>query len=211
MRLAVEARYVMFKLLNDNIVVVLKRPIRVSTGCWLRVRRIGYISPFLVRGGVKLFPADTLIGMDGKSYHVIAMRKLRYATIAVADRMVEPVEVSFVNSPLILRDGYLVFEVDSKEAKLVNAEPTHVMMVFEHTAYFKRAEIIFKGEGNIVFNDWVACRQKSIAMAVVFVPVGSQFTVCFNDVGNKYRCLDMLATIPPVTQRKFYTETPDLN
>ena len=211
--MAVEAKYVMFKLLSDsNVAVVEKRPIRTSVGCWLRVRRIGWRSDFLVRGGVKLFPADELIEIDEKKYHVFAKRTLKYAMIAAIDKMVEPKEIRF-EGPLLYRTGYLVFEVTGNEARLVNAEPTHIMMVFEHTAYFKRAEIIFKGEGNIVFNDWVACRQKSIAMVVVFVPVGSQFTVCFNDVGNKYQCLDMLATISPapVIRQKFYTETPDLN
>jgi hypothetical protein len=196
---------------DTSVAVVKKKPIWVTTGCKLRVGRIGWKSDFLLRGGVKLFPVDKLIRLDNKTYHIIAERKLKYGTIMLADKMISVVEVNFEH-PLIIRQGYLVFDIMGSEAKLVDAEPTHVMAVFEHSIHFKRAEIkiIFKGNGGgVAFNDWVSCGRKSIAMAVAFVPFNSQFIVCFNDF-YKYRCLDVLATIPPAVRNEFYTETPDL-
>jgi len=202
MRLAVEASRMMYKLLNNDVVVIEKRPIRVSTGCWLRVRRIGWRSDFLVRGGIKVFPTDELIKIDDKTYHVIAKRKLKYAMIAVIDKMVEPKEIRF-EGPLIYRTGYLVFEVTGKEAKLVNAEPTHVMFTFEHSTYLQRAEIVIEPKDTVVFNDWVACRTKSLALAVAFIPFNTSFTVCYNETRHYNRCYEMKAIIPPIQVREF--------
>jgi len=203
MRLAVEARHVMFKLLND-VAVVEKRPIRVSTGCWLRVRRIGWRSDFLVRGGAKVFPTDELIEIDDKTYHAFAKRRLKYATIVAIDKMVEPSEVHFEN-PLIYRTGYLVFEVIGREAKLVDVEPTHVMLTFEHSIHLQRAKIVIEPKDTVVFNNWVVCRTKSLALAVAFIPFNTPFTVCYNDTRH-YRCYEMKATIPPIQMREFHRD-----
>jgi hypothetical protein len=205
MRLAVNATLVSF-ILKDHVAIVERKPIWITTGCWLRVRRVGWKSEFLVRGGIRLFPVDKLVRIEDKTYHIIAERKLKYGTVMVADKMMSGIGVEFKH-PLVIKQGYLVFEIAEKDAKLVDDEPTHVLAVFEHTAYFRKAEIkiAFKEkEGNIVFNDWTSCRQKSIALTVAFIPVGSEFTVCYNSNANKYRCYDMIATIPPVSRKEFF-------
>jgi hypothetical protein len=210
MRLAVSARLVDFVLPKDengnyaSVAIVKKKPIWTTVSCRLR-RRIGWRSSFLLRGGIKLFPVDRIVRFDDKEYHVVAMREMKYGTVMIADRMVSPTTVNFEH-PLVLKQGYLIFNVVNAEAKLVaDAEPTHVMVVLEHSAYFKRAEIKIIG-GNVVtvFNDWMPCGRKSIAMAVVFAPFNSQFTVCYNDVGTKYWCRDIVATVSPAVRREFY-------
>ena len=205
MRLAVKAGFVRF-IRKDNVAIVEKRPITVSTGCWLRVRRIGWRSHFLLRGGIRLFPADKMVEIDSKTYHIIAERKLKYGAIMVADKMITVTEMRFEN-PLILRTGYLVFDISGNEARLVDVEPTHVMIVLDHSIHFKRAEIIVKPDNITVFNGWVACRDRSIAMAAVIAPVNSLFTICCNGFRH-YRCQEIQATVPPRVLREFYAETP---
>ncbi len=207
-RLAVSAPLVSFTI-KDHVAIVEKKPIWITTGCRLRIGRIGWKSEFLVRGGIRLFPTDKIVKLDDRTYHVVAERRLKYGVVMVADKMVSGsgVEVRFKH-PLVVRRGYFVFEVAGKDdAKLVDDEPTHVLAVFEHTAYFRKAEIkiVFKEkEGIIVLNDWTSCRQKSIALAVAFIPVNTQFVVCYNTVNNKYRCHEMVATIPPVSRKEFF-------
>jgi hypothetical protein len=207
MRLAFEARLVSF-IVKGGVAVVEKKPIWITTSCGLlRVGRIGWKSPFFVRGGTKLFPADKLIKMEDRAYHVVAERKFKYGTLMVADRMISQTADVRFEHPIVLKQGYLVFEIAESDARLVDSEPTHVLTIFEHSAYFKRAEIkiAFKEkEGGIVFNDWTSCRQRAVALAIAVVPVNSRFTVCYNSTGNKYRCHEMMATVPPVLVEEFF-------
>jgi hypothetical protein len=201
MKLAIEAKLIDFKLVEDKTVVVEKKPVRLSIGCALRIRRLGWRSSFLVRGGVKLFPADKLVEIGGKTYHVIAERRLRYGTVMIADMMLP---YTRFENPLVLKQGYLTFDVRGNEAKLVDDEPTHVMVVFTHATYYRFAEIKVTGDVMIMFNDRIVCRQKSMAMAVAFAPYMSKFIVCYNVSNTKYKCQEMLATVPPAVQREFY-------
>jgi hypothetical protein len=206
-RLAFEARFVSF-ILKDNVAVVEKKPIWITTGCGLlRVGRIGWKSSFLLRGGARLYPTDKLVKLEDKAYHVVAEKKFKYGTIMVADRMISQTADVRFEHPIVLKQGYLVFEVAENDAKLVDSEPTHILTTFEHSAYFKKAEIKItfeEKEGRVVFNDWTSCRQRAVALAIAIVPVNSMFTVCYNSTGNKYRCHKMIATVPPVILEEFF-------
>jgi hypothetical protein len=88
-RLAVEAKHVRFLLGDNNVTVIIKRPIIVTVGCGVR-HTITWRSSFLVRGGIKLFPVDgTIVEVDGKTYRAKAYRRLKYATIALAEEMAD--------------------------------------------------------------------------------------------------------------------------
>ncbi|MFZ8823811.1 MAG: hypothetical protein ACO2O0_06640, partial [Desulfurococcales archaeon] len=55
MKLAVDTEHVEFLLQND-VAIVIKKPIYINVGCGARTRAI-FKSPFTLRGGVKLLPA----------------------------------------------------------------------------------------------------------------------------------------------------------
>jgi hypothetical protein len=205
MKLAVSAKLISF-ILKGDVAIVEKKPIWITAACGrlLRVGRIGWKSEFLVHGGVRLIPTDKFVRLEDKVYHVIGERRLRYGTIMIADKTASGIKF---RHPLIIRQGYLVFNVVGKDAKLTDDEPTHVLTVFEHAAYYRKAEIKItfeKNEGIIVFNDWTSCRQRSTALAIAFIPVNSQFVVCYNTGADKHRCYDMIATVPPVPRREFF-------
>jgi len=88
----------------------------------------------------------------------------------------------------------------------VNAEPTHVMFTFEYSVYLRRAEIVIEPKDTVVFNDWVVCRTRSLALAVAFIPFNTSFTVCYNETRHYYRCYEMKATIPPIQVREFHRD-----
>ena len=237
MRLAIPAQYVRFLLGDNDVAVVVKRPISVTVGCGVR-HQITWRSSFLVRGGVKLFPAEEIIEVGNKAYKARAWRKLKYATIALVD---EIAEITFTNvvrdekgdikvlpkpikqygkfikleKPEIMADGFLVFEVNGGEAKLVNDDPTHVLFIFEHSVGSRvyDADVKILPEDIAVFKDVTSCKTKSVALAVVIAEIGKTFTVCYNvapyrhgDFEPYYRCYLMRATIPP--QQEFLAETP---
>jgi len=71
MKLAIHTEYVEFILQND-VAIVVKKPIYVDKGCGARTRAI-FKSPFTVRGGVKLFPANEKLD----EYEITLKRKLK--------------------------------------------------------------------------------------------------------------------------------------
>jgi hypothetical protein len=207
MRLAVEARYIKFMLGDDNVAVIIKRPITVNVGCGIR-HRITWRSSFLVRGGVKLFPAnEEIIEVGNKAYKARAWRKLKHATIALVD---EIAEITFTNvvrdekgdikvlpkpikqygkfikleEPELTADGYLIFEVNGGEAKLTNEDPTHMLFVLEHKERSRvyDADIKVKPENIVIFKDVTSCKTESVSLAVVIAEIGKTFTVCYNVV-----------------------------
>jgi len=237
MRLAVEAKHVKFMLGDDNVAVIVKRPVSVTVGCGVR-HQITWRSNFMVRGGVKLFPAnEEIIEVGNKAYKARAWRKLKYATIALVD---EIAEITFTNvvrdekgdikvlpklikqygkfikleKPEIMADGFLVFEVNGGEAKLVNDDPTHILFIFEHDVNSRvyDADIKILPQTLALFNESTACKTKAVALAVVIAEIGKTFTVCYNVVPYRrdfepyYRCYLMRATIPP--QQEFLADTP---
>jgi hypothetical protein len=207
-RLAVEAKYVEFMLGNDNVAVVVKRPIIVNTGCGIR-HRITWRSSFLLRGGVKLFPvqadADQIVEVGNKAYKARAWRRLKYATVVLADEVADTILTNVVRDekgdikvlpkpvkqygkfikleePELTADGYLVFEVNGGEAKLTNDDPTHILFIFEHSVGSRvyDADIKILPEDTAVFKDVTSCKTKSVALAVVIAEIGKTFTKCYN-------------------------------
>ena len=232
MRLTIPAQYVRFLLGDDNVAVIIKKPIVVNTGCGVR-HQITWRSSFLVRGGVKLFPADQIVEIGGSVYHAVALRKLGYATIALVDsegritysnvdekgnvlpHVVKRYEwFRQTEKPELVADGYLVFNVEGSEAKLVNDDPTHILFIFEHSVGSRvyDADIKISLEDIVIFKDVTSCRTKSVALAIVIAPINTSFITCYNVVPYRrdfepyYRCYLMRATIPP--QQEFLAETP---
>jgi len=232
-RLAVEARYVKFMLGDDNVAVIIKKPIVVNTGCGVR-HQITWRSNFLLRGGVKLFPADQIVEIGESVYHAVALRKLGYATIALVDsegritysnvdekgnvlpHVVKRYEWRKLDKPILVADGYLTFNVEGSEAKLVNDDPTHILFIFEHDVNSRvyDADIKILPQTLALFNESTACKTKAVALAVAIAEIGKTFTVCYNvapyrhgDFEPYYRCYLMRATIPP--QQEFIAGTPN--
>jgi len=238
MRLAIPAQYVRFLLGDNDVAVIIKKPIVVNTGCGVR-HQITWRSSFLLRGGVKLFPAnEEIIEVGNKAYKARAWRKLKYATIALVD---EIAEITFTNvvrdekgdikvlpkpvkqygkfikleQPEIVADGFLVFEVNGGEAKLVNDDPTNVLFILEHKERSRvyDADIKVKPENIVIFKDVTSCKTESVSLAVVIAEIGKTFTVCYNVVPYRrdfepyYRCYLMRATIPP--SQEFIADTPN--
>jgi len=232
MRLTIPAQYVRFLLGDDNVAVIIKKPIVVNTGCGVR-HQITWRSSFLVRGGVKLFPADQIVEIGGSVYHAVALRKLGYATIALVDsegritysnvdekgnvlpHVVKRYEwFRQTEKPELVADGYLVFNVEGSEAKLTSEDPTHILFVIEHSVGSRvyDADIKISLEDIVIFKDVTSCRTKSVALAIVIAPINTSFITCYNVVPYRrdfepyYRCYLMRATIPP--QQEFLAETP---
>jgi hypothetical protein len=233
MRLAVETRYIKFMLGDDNVAVIVKRPVMVTVGCGIR-HNVMWRSNFMLRGGVKLFPADQIVEIDGRVYHTVALRKLEYATIALIDR---EGRVTYGNvdeqgnilphvvkryewfrqpeKPELVADGYLIFNVEGNEAKLVNDDPTHILFIFEHSVGSRvyDADIKILPQTLSIFNEYTTCKTKSVALAVALAPVNTTFTVCYNvapyrrgDFEPYYKCYLVRATIPP--SQEFLANTP---
>jgi hypothetical protein len=232
MKLAIEGKYVKFMLRDDNVVVVVKKPITVDVGCGAR-HRIMWRSGFLLRGGIKLFPVDQVVEIGGDVYHAVAARRLRYSTIMLADKvgrvtygnvddksnvlphMIKRYEWSGqLEKPELVVDGYLVFQVEGGEAKLVNEEPDHIMFIIDHSVGSRvyEADIKIKPENLLVFKETTSCKTQSIALAVTVTPINSSFILCYNKVPYRgeydpyYRCYKVKATIPP--SQEFLAETP---
>jgi hypothetical protein len=120
-----------------------------------------------------------------------------------------------LDKPMLVADGYLVFQVEGNEAKLTSEDPTHVLFIFEHSVGSRvyDADIKIKPENIAIFKDVTSCKTKSVALAVAIAEIGKTFTVCYNvapyrhgDFQPYYRCYLMRATIPP--QQEFLAETP---
>jgi hypothetical protein len=234
-KLAIEARHIKFMLGDDNVAVVVKKPITVDVGCGAR-HRITWRSSFLLRGGIKLFPAQAdqaVVEIGGNVYHVVATRKLRYATIVLADKVgrvtygnvddqgnVLPYVIKRyewfrqLEKPELVADGYLVFQVEGGEAKLVNEEPDHIMLIVDHSVGSRvyEADIKIKPENLVVFKEVTSCKTQSVALTVALAPVNSSFTLCYNRVPYRrefdpyYRCYRVKTTIPP--KQEFLADTP---
>jgi hypothetical protein len=236
-KLAIEARqrHIKWILKDDNVAVIVKRPIVVTMGCGAR-HQIQFRSPFLLRGGIKLFPTDEVVEVGGDVYHAIALRRLRYAMIALVDRegrvtftnvdekgnvlprVVRRIEwVRQLATPEVVADGYLVFNVSNDEARIVDEEPTHVMMVFDHTVHSRvfGADIRVRPENAVIFKDATSCATSSVALTIVIVPLGTQLTVCYNRVPYRhefepyYKCYKVTATMPPSQEPLAETPAPD--
>ena len=232
MRLAIPAQYVRFLLGDNDVAVVVKRPISVTVGCGVR-HQITWRSNFMVRGGVKLFPADQIIEIDGSVYHTVALRKLEYATIALIDRegrvtygnvdeqgnilphVVKRYEwFRQTEKPELVADGYLIFNVEGSEAKLTSEDPTHILFVIEHSVNSRvyDADIKISLEDNVIFKDVTSCKTKSVALAIVIAPINTSFITCYNVVPYRrdfepyYRCYNVKATVPP--RQEFLAGTP---
>jgi len=230
-RLAVEAKHVRFLLGDNNVAVIVKRPVSVTVGCGVR-HQITWRSSFLLRGGVKLFPADQIVEIGESVYHAVALRKLGYATIALVDsegritysnvdekdnvlpHVVKRYEWRKLDKPILVADGYLVFNVEGSEAKLVNDDPTHILFIFEHDVNSRvyDADIKILPEDIAVFKDVTSCKTKSVALAIVIAPTSTSFITCYNVVPYRrdfepyYRCYNIKATVPP--QQEFLAGTP---
>jgi hypothetical protein len=232
MRLAIEAQHVKFMLGNDNVAVIIKKPVTVNVGCGIR-HQITYRTQFLLRGGIKLFPADQIVEIGGDVYHVVALRKLKYATIALIDRegrvtygnvdeqgnilphVIKRYEwFRQLEKPELVADGYLVFSVEGGEAKLVDEEPDHIMFIIDHSVGSRvyEADVKIKPEGLVVFKEVTSCKTQSVALAVALAPINNDFTVCYNRVPYRreydpyYKCYLVRATIPP--RKEFLADTP---
>jgi len=232
-RLAVEAKHVRFLLGDNNVAVIVKRPVSVTVGCGVR-HQITWRSNFLLRGGVKLFPANEIIEVNGRAYHTVALRKLKYATIALIDRegrviygnvdeqgnilphVVKRYEwFRQTEKPELVADGYLVFNVEGSEAKLTSEDPTHILFVIEHSVNSRvyDADIKILPEDIAVFKDVTSCKTKSVALAIVIAPINTSFITCYNVVPYRrdfepyYRCYNVKATVPP--SQEFIAGTPN--
>jgi hypothetical protein len=232
MKLAVEARYIRFILGDNNVAVIVKRPVMTTVGCGVR-HTITWRSSFLLRGGVKLFPADQIIEVDGRAYHAVALRKLGYATIALVDNegeitysnvdekgniLAKPVKRykwRQLEKPELVADGYLVFMINGNEAKLVNDDPTHVLFIIDHKVHSRvyDADIKITPQDIVVFKDVTSCKTESVALAIVIAPINTNFTLCYNKAPYRYGgfepyydCYMVKATVPPAYE--FLVKTP---
>jgi hypothetical protein len=235
MRLAIEARYVEF-ILKDNVAVVVKKPIFVDTGCGAR-HRVRYTSPFVLRGGVKLFEVDEVVEADGEVYHARAMRKLRYGAVILADRygqvqytnvdergnilphIIKRYVWSELQKPRLVATGYFVFDVnnEAKEAKLVDEDPTHLLYIYEHKVNSRTHGAMIKlyPSSLITFREGTSCATQSTMILVAIVPVNTRFVVCANrppyrrEFEEYYECYEVEATIPLKQQYLSRTPIPD--
>jgi hypothetical protein len=235
MRLAIEARYVEF-LLKDNVAVVVKKPVFIDTGCGAR-HRVRYTSPFVLRGGVKLFEADEVVEVNGEAYHVRAMRRLKYGVVGLADKygqiqytnvdekgnilphIIKRYAWSEMREPRLVATGYFVFDVNSeaKEAKLVDEDPTHLLYIYEHKVNSRTHGAMIKlyPSSLITFREGTSCATQSVMLAVAIVPVNTKFVACVNkppyrrEFEEYYECYEVEATIPPKQQYLSRTPIPD--
>jgi hypothetical protein len=211
MRLAVEARYVKFMLGDDNVAVILKRPIMITVGCGVR-HQITWRSSFLVRGGVKLFPVDsTIVEVGNKAYKARAWRRLKYATVVLAEEVADITLANVVRDekgdikvlpkpikqygkfiklekPELATDGHLVFEVNGVEAKLTSEDPTHVLFVLEHKEHSRvyDSDIKVYPQELLAFKETTSCKTESVTLAVAIAPVNSSFITCYNVVPYRH-------------------------
>jgi hypothetical protein len=202
-KLAIGTEYVEFLLQND-VAIVVKKPIYLDKGCGARTRAI-FKSPFVVRGGVKLFPTSEKID----EHEVILKRKLRYAELYV-------IKVDN-KTRLGISDGYLVFEkISDNEYKLVDDEPTHLLYIYHHyvRSRSKGAKILTNlPQQSVLKYDRAICATASDALLAAIVPINSAFILCENDPPYRgerdelYYCYEIKATLPPT--KKMITETPD--
>ena len=203
MKLAVDTEHVEFLLQND-VAIVIKKPIYINVGCGARTRAI-FKSPFTLRGGVKLFPAREKID----EYEVILKRKLRYAELYVLK--IED------KTRLRITEGYLVFEkISDNEYKLVDDEPTHLLFIYHHYVHSrsKNAKILTNlPQESVLKYDRAICATASDALLAAIVSVNSSFVLCENDPPYRgerddlYNCYEIKTTLPPT--KKMITETPD--
>jgi len=132
----------------------------------------------------------------------------------VLPHVVKRYEWRKLDEPILVADGYLVFNVEGSEAKLVNDDPTHVLFIIDHKVNSKvyDADVKILPEDIAVFKDVTSCKTESVSLAVIIAEIGKTFTVCYNVVPYRrdfepyYRCYLMRATIPP--QQEFLADTP---
>jgi len=233
--LAIEARYVEF-ILKDNVAVIIKKPVFVDVGCGAR-HRVRYTSPFVLRGGVKLFEADEVVEVDGEAYHVRAMRRLKYGVVALADRygqvqytnidekgnvlprVVKRYAWSELQEPRLIATGYFVFDVndETKEAKLVDEDPTHLLYINVHSVNSRTHGAMIKlyPSSLITFREGTSCATQSVMLLAAIIPVNTRFIICTNrppyrrEFEEYYECYEVEATIPPRQQYLSRTPIPD--
>jgi hypothetical protein len=233
--LAVEAKYVEFFLGNENVAVVKKSPIVVTTALGPG-REDWYRSPFLLRGGVKLFPADEVIEDGNRVYHATLLRRLKYGFVALIDRsgevreriidergrLLAKPEKYYVwgkeDKRELVAGGYLTFKIDGGEAKLATAEdPTHVFFALHHEVNSRRHGASIKVYPSSLVTCWggTGTRTASASFKIVFAPYKSEFTVCYNDPPYRdeheelYYCYKVHATLPPKKELLAKTPIPD--
>ena len=200
MRIAIPAEHVSFIVQND-VAVIVKKPIIIDVGCGAR-HRLVFKSPFLLRGGVKLFPIKH---EEENKTHM--ERKLKYATIMLVDGWISA-------------KGYLVFEKlpdKENEYKLVNDEPSHVLYTCHHAVRSRtHSAKIFTNlpKDSILYNKLTDCRTSGDALLVAIVPINTTFMLCKNNPPYRREAIETFecysistSTIPP--SEKFVTETID--
>jgi hypothetical protein len=233
--LAVEAKYVEFFLGNENVAVVKKSPIVVTTALGPG-REDWYRSPFLLRGGVKLFPADEVVEDGNRVYHAVLLRRLRYGFVALIDRRGEVRERIIDERGRLLAKpekyyvwgreerrelvagGYLMFKVEGREARLTTTEePTHVFFALHHEVSSRRYGASIKVYPSSLTVCWggTGTRTASAGFKIVIAPYNSEFTVCYNNPPYRdeheeiYHCYRVHATLPPKKELLAKTPIPD--
>ena len=230
--LAVEAKYVEFFLGSENVAVVKKSPIVVATTLGPK-REDWYRSPFLLRGGVKLFPADEVVEHGNHVYHTVLLRRLKHGFVALIDRCGEVRERIIDERGRLLAKpekyyvwgkeerrelvagGYLAFKVEGGEAKLTTTEePTHVFFALHHEVSSRRYGASIKVYPSSLAVCWggTGTRTASANFKIVIAPYNSEFTVCYNDPPYRdeheelYHCYKVHTTLPP--KKEYLTRTP---
>jgi hypothetical protein len=233
--LAVEAKYVEFFLGNDNVAVVKKAPIVVTVALGSK-REDWYRSPFLLRGGVKLFPVDEVVEDGNRVYHVTMLRRLKYGFVALSDKQGEVRERIIDERGRLLpkpekyyvwgrearqelvAGGYLTFRVEGREARLTTTEePTHVFFALHHEVYSRRygASIKVYPSNLVVCWGGTGTQTASASFKIVIAPYKSDFIVCYNDPPYRdeheelYYCYKVRATLPPKKELIAKTPIPD--
>jgi hypothetical protein len=217
------------------VAVVKKSPIVVTTALGPG-REDWYRSPFLLRGGVKLFPADEVIEDGNRVYHATLLRRLKYGFVALIDRsgevreriidergrLLAKPEKYYVwgkeDKRELVAGGYLTFKIDGGEAKLATAEdPTHVFFALHHEVNSRRHGASIKVYPSSLVTCWggTGTRTASASFKIVFAPYKSEFTVCYNDPPYRdeheelYYCYKVHAALPPKKELLAKTPIPD--